>query len=248
MQHDVEHRMFDPTIASFFDTEIVRSPSKRNKLMKSSATSIRPDNELEKFVEIENCYRMSGITFFPLVDPGKLASNTHHDSTSLVAELLGIRLEVFNETTLKYEPPYYIILKRRPKANQIWDLYKHTIPKVIDIEQIWSTTGHGIISMDKEVYIFAKKCYMELLAIHYRLQFICNLDPQLFENIKVDSYAVMLSFQLTGEEIITVVAQLRDRSIIDCDIDIERHNEWSKIILGPLVDLPDKILILQGSV
>ncbi|AMD19736.1 HCL415Wp [Eremothecium sinecaudum] len=249
MEPDFEQRMFDPSIASFFDVDILRSLSKRNKLIPPTAAE-QSTAALVDFVELENCYRMSGITFFPLVSPGKLHALKDTTKTEEMAdELLGIRMEVFNELQRCYEPPYYILLMRNPKANDNWLLFKHTIPRVIDTEHIWSSTHHGIISTDMQIHNFARRCYVGLLDLHYRVNFVSNLDPELFRDITIDSYAVSLSFKVTNNtEALSVTIQMQEKSIINCNIDSKIHDEWSNVLLGDIDDLPDKVRTLQASI
>ncbi|AGO10709.1 AaceriAGR349Wp [[Ashbya] aceris (nom. inval.)] len=246
-QSDAGHRMFDAALAPFLDTEILRSPSKRGKIL-----SARPEqskqNELRNFIEVENCYRMCGITFFPLVDPGRLGERDKA-SEAIANEMLGIRLEVFNENTRRFEYPYYVLLRRDAKVASRWQLFKHTLPKVLDAERIWSTTLNGAISSDNEVYLFAKKCYARLIDMHFRLQFIARLDPDLFENIRTDSCAAMLSFDISGGILpLAVTVQLEGREVRSCELNQQQHDEWAHVLVGALSDLPNKVRVLKGSV
>lgn len=246
-QSDAGHRMFDPALAPFLDTELLRSPSKRGKIL-----STRPEQskqrELRNFIEVENCYRMCGITFFPLVDPGRLGGQDK-DNEGIVNEMLGIRLEVFNENTRRFDYPYYVLLRRDAKVATRWQLFKHTLPKMLDAERIWSTTLNGAICSDSDVYLFAKKCYARLIDMHFRLQFIARLDPDLFENIRTDSYAAMLSFLISGgAQPLAVTVLLEGREVRSCQLDQQQHDEWAHVLVGALADLPNKVRVLKGNV
>lgn len=241
------HQMFDSSIASYFDT--LRSTRNCNKVIQQSADE-QSNQEIKRMVELENCYRMSGITFFPLVAPASLRLHKNSvDSQVLVNEMLGIRIEVFEETKLRYAPPYYILLKKHLKSGDRWILFKHTMPKIVNANHLWSTTYQGIITTDKQIYIFAKRCYLELVHIHYRTQYISTLDNELFTDIALDQNAIYLSFKVVGtNEIIPITLQMHKTSIIHCTVHSQKYEKWSNILLGNLQDLQNKLQALKASI
>lgn len=231
-QGKMEHQMFDDDVADLIDTDILSSPSKRRRIANSTATQ-----NLEEKAQLENIYRMFGISAFPVVDPGDLALN--NGQTEAVDKMLGIRIEIFNETTRNFESPHYLILKRNPK-NESWELFKHTVPTYLNVEHIFdSTNPGGFIVNDTDVYIFATKVYRKLLQVFQRVSFFKELEKAgRIKDLEADLCANAVSFKTLGG--IKVLLRMRGGEIIACAIN-QINRKWEAALLGPMKTLIGKL-------
>lgn len=243
-QTSTEHKMFDSSISGFFETNILISPSKRKSEFNHE------DDTLINYINIENIFRMTGITFFAVVDPSDIEKIDGNKDIKILNEMIGIRLEIFNEVDHIFEVPYYILLKRNIK-HQGWDLFKHTIPKYINLETLLKNTYSGLLITDEQVYIFAKKCYQRLLVMHQRLQYFQNLSKNdRYQDIKIDMYGITVTFnlKLRNEELLECHFRLKDYSVESCSIKMENSKEWEKLLVGPLNEVADKLLHIIHSI
>ncbi|AQZ16346.1 MCM21 (YDR318W) [Zygosaccharomyces parabailii] len=225
------HNMFNKTIASLMDN----SPSKRSNTVRGR-TLIR---DLESKVQLENVYRLFGITFFPVVDPSDLLNN----ATGIEVErrMLGVRLEVYNEQRSLFEKPHYILLKQEMKSTS-WRLFKDTIPLYVDLELIFQKINGGIITTWDDVYLFAKQVYTQLLAVSMRLQTLEELrELGLIEELDVDLRGSAVSFSVHKAEVQLI---LQGDEVASCNTTDE---DLRAFLLGPITELKPKLQQLSNS-
>ncbi|CAI4058848.1 hypothetical protein SKDZ_04G5180 [Saccharomyces kudriavzevii ZP591] len=241
----VQHQMFDSAVADLLDTDILTSPSKRKRKLKITDIDTSDRNELEDSIIMENVYRMFGITFFPLVDPADLKIKDGSDEIFVDREMLGIRLEVFSERKSKFEKPHYILLKKRIKSNS-WFLFKHTIPSFIDVQGIFNETNGGLVISHDNVYLFAKRVFLQLVEIQKRQQKFKDLEAKkIIHDLDLDLQSSMVSFFVKDVKVELFVKQ---NEIVSCSIldeihDFSRKNKskWEVVLLGSLDDLELKL-------
>lgn len=235
----VEQKMFDKSIADVIDTEILTSPSKRRLKLKSKSGS----KDLHQKVLLENVYRMFGITFFPVVDPNDIKINEDSKASEMSREMIGIRLEVFNDRLKKFEDPHYILLKKKLKSDS-WLLFKHTVPNYIDSQAFFDNTNGGLIMTFDHIYLFAKSVYLQLILVSLRSQQLQELvDVGLITDLVLDLQAAVVSFSIDECEIRLF---LKNDEVVSCSINDDKRNSQTKlklevILLGPINDLIFKL-------
>lgn len=185
------HEYFDSSISKFFG-----QVNSQGKHAESKAPLIPVDDKASKVrnIILENIYRMFGITAFPVSDPSK---NTKRD-------LLGIRIEIFNETLLKFETPHYIILQRNQKSGK-WDIFKHTIPVFIQIHEI--SKEFDDLS-DDELFGFLERIRHILNKTSFKHQVVENIRnkyPRNVVGIEKDIALDTLKFRLKVADVSTIV-------------------------------------------
>lgn len=79
-------------------------------------------DQYAKEIMMENCYRLGGITGFPVYSPEN-------------EWLRGIRFDIFDSYNRKFVKPHYIILKRKIKSDDLF-VYKSTIPDYIPVNAL----------------------------------------------------------------------------------------------------------------
>lgn len=235
-----QHQMFDESIAQFIDTGILTSPSKTRRRLKPK---LGDDDSIQNQVLLENAYRMFGITYFPVVDPTDLKVNNETKETEISREMLGIRLEVFNESNAKFEKPYYILLKKKTKSDS-WLLFKHTVPIFIDVQGLFDRTNNGMISTHEEIYLFAKMVYKQLIEMTTRMQNLEELmSAGVIENLDLDLEAAAVSFVKNGVQFKLLLQkdQVVACSLVGDAVDSSVRPQIETIFLGPLHELHIKL-------
>ena len=165
------------------------------------------------FVQWENSVRLIGVSLFPV----------NYDNI----EFMGIRLELFDELSLKYDPPFYVILKPSVKRLGIWELFKHNLPKYINIHQHWQLITKDTDTSDSNIMKFANLCYKDLLKVHSRVQFFRKLEgnyvnDKQYSLLHIDNMGLNVSFRL-GADIIKIKVDDGDDEIIDCTFNGEKN-------------------------
>lgn len=188
-------------------------------------------NSITDFVQWENSVRLIGISLFPI----------NYDNV----EFMGIRLEPFDEINLKYDQPFYIILKPSAKAPGIQELYKHNLPKYINIHQYWEFFTRGTDTSDVNVMKFANACYKHLLKVHCRVQFFQKLDKNsqydnLYSLLQIDSMGLNVSFRL-GADIIKIKTDDSNDEIVECSV----NDVNNMSLLGSIYSLPNKFDLIH---
>lgn len=212
MEETLEHKMFNNDISAAFDSDIVNSPAKRRKILKTDVSSqlIVTDisdllKQKEQEISIENFYRLFGITFFPLVDPADVKIDKENKKAAIGREMLGIRLEILNKTKSIFEKPHYILLKKRQKSIN-WLLFKYTIPNYIDIESSFNRNGQNMIISDTDIFRFAKDMYSQLQLINDKHQYFLNLQSrEIINNLDLDLIVSQVSFNFMDYKIELVI-------------------------------------------
>lgn len=235
-----QHQMFDESIAQFIDTNILTSPSKARRRMKDTKyDEDAPRNQ----VLLENVYRMFGITYFPVVDPTDLKVNKETNKTEINREMIGIRLEVFNESIARFEKPYYILLKKKIKSDS-WLLFKHTVPIFIDVHALFNKTNGGAIISHENIYLFAKTVYRQLIELTARMQNLEDLmSSGVIDNLDLDLEAAAVSF---SKNEVQFRLMLHKDQIVSCSLvgealDGNVKPQLETIFLGPLHELEIKL-------
>lgn len=241
-----QHQMFDQSVAQFIDTGILTSPSKGRRKIRGKNGE---HSSLHDQVLLENVYRMFGITYFPVVDPTDLKVNSETKMTEINREMLGIRLEVFNEITSKYEKPYYILLKKKAKSD-VWLLFKHTVPVFVDVEAIFDRINAEAIVSYEDVYLFIKVVYKQLVELTSRMQILEELMRSgVIEDLDLDLEAAAISF--TKNEVHFRLLLQKDQ-VVSCSlsgdtVDVSVKPQLEALFLGPLHELNIKLKHLDQS-
>lgn len=157
----VNHEYFDKTINKYFQNEQPRVKNNRASDWNTSGNIL-----------LENIYRMFGITAFPVRKP---------NSKSKKPNLLGIRIEIFNEIDLIFETPHYLILEKNKKTLK-WDIFKHTIPNFIQIQEI--AIGKYDNLSDFYLFEFIKEIRDILNKLSLKYQLIKRIKLNLSKNVK----------------------------------------------------------------
>lgn len=235
----IHHQLLDPSIAKFINTENLISPSKRSRNLKQKNGNI----SIYDSILLENAYRMFGISTFPVVDPGDLKLNEETKETQITREMIGIRLEVFNERLSKYEKPYYVLLKKKTKSD-LWTLFKHTVPQYIDVRALFNNTNGGIITSHHSIYLFAKDLYKRLVTLSTKVQYLEELaSSQLVADLDIDLEAAAVSFARNGAHFKLL---LKGDEIVSCSIrsdiiEASLRPRYETLILGPIDELALKL-------
>lgn len=242
MQPAVEHKMFDSDIADLIDTEILTSPSKRKE--KLSKVHNNKQNLID-YVRLENVYRMTGITVFPVVDPSDLKVNKETKEYEILREMMGIRLEVFNEVLSTFEKPYYVLLKKSSKRDS-WDIFKHTVPNYIDIQLLFEKTNGGIIADYSSTYLFAKKVYQLLLQTSLKAQVfeVLAREDSRISQIENDLAVNVVSFKVSFKDLsFKTILQMNWNNVQGASIKLnsEHVRRWENYLLGPVDEFPRKL-------
>ncbi|SCU84831.1 LAMI_0C09054g1_1 [Lachancea mirantina] len=230
-QKAVELRMFDDEIADIMSTDILRSPSKRLHLLNKTSKS-----KLSGNVASENVLRMFGISAFPLVDPSDLIDN--ETPVKAAENVIGLRLEVFNERQRVFEKPHYIILRRNPK-NQAWSIFKHTVPVFINIHGMFTKMGNGgPITEQEDIYIFTRDVYTSLTETCRRRCLLEDLvEASVISSLTMDAACTIVTFSIACG--LHLKLQLRNLEVYACSLNGTRQQE--SLITGPLAELRHKL-------
>ncbi|CUS20931.1 LAQU0S02e01640g1_1 [Lachancea quebecensis] len=234
-QRTVEHKFFDSAIADLIETDILTSPSKRKQ-----AAQFRAHEELVHKVQIENIYRMLGISAFPVVDPSDL-EGTEDDGINIKRKMLGLRLEVFSELDCSFESPYYILFKQNPK-NGYWSIFRHTVPSYVGLEQMFEQMkSNGLLANQSEIYTFAKKVYKSLLKISVKTQTFRSMEKkETISHLEIDPSCTSVSFR-TERLRCLVKLKLDATDVIACSCTPHVNINWNARLLGPVLSLPDRM-------
>lgn len=138
----IRHEFFDESVSKYFQIPPRSKPSSADEVQ-----------SMTQNVLLENVYRMFGITAFPVKDPSRPNSG----------ELLGVRIEIFNERGLKFDTPHYIILEQDVKTTK-WRILNHTIPAFVQLRSLAKSYDDLTNS--------------ELLKFIRRVRFILDLTSQ----------------------------------------------------------------------
>lgn len=223
----VHHEYFDKSISKYFE------PSKGNSKEVEEARATKINNIL-----LENCYRMFGITAFPVKDPSR-------KNSTIQTELLGIRIEIFNEKESLFEIPHYIIFSKDPK-NGSWKLFKHTIPNFIQIDEIYKDF---VLINDDNLYQFLKIVRRKLVKTSIKHQIVETVRKKFkptISQLQKDISLTSLKFQmmLLGYEL-HILMNLSLDTIESCHIDSNLPEDDSHIISnilkGDITQLIDKL-------
>ncbi|QLL33380.1 hypothetical protein HG536_0E02910 [Torulaspora globosa] len=235
----IYHQLLDPTIAKFINMENLISPSKRSRSLKQKDGN----KSIYDSVLLENAYRMFGISSFPVVDPSDLKLNEETKEIQITREMIGIRLEVFNESLSKYEKPYYVLLKKKMKSDS-WTLFKHTVPQYIDVRALFNNTNGGIITSHNSIYLFARDLYKQLVALSMRVQYLEELaNSKLVDDLDIDLEAAAVSFTRNGA---LFKLLLRGDEVVSCSIrsnfiEASLRPRHEALFLGPINELALKL-------
>ncbi len=195
------HEYFDNSISKFF-TNITTTEPHQPPVTDDNSTKVNN-------IILENIYRMFGITAFPVSDPSK----------NIKRDLLGIRIEIFNQSLLKFETPHYLILQKNTKTGK-WIIFKHTIPIFIQIHEI--SKEFDDLS-DLELFGFLEEITHILNKTSFKHQVVENLrstHPRNILNIEKDIALDTLKFRLKVSDISTlVILNLSLDSIESCHIE-----------------------------
>ncbi|CCF57180.1 hypothetical protein KAFR_0C01870 [Kazachstania africana CBS 2517] len=249
-QVPLEHNLFDKSVGDILDTEILSSPSKRRQRLngddRSSIGNLPLDN-LHDQIMVENIFRLFGITFFPVVDPSDLQMNIETQEMDTMREMLGIRLDIFDELSKKYDKPMYILLKKKIKSDT-WDIFKHTIPSYIGVEKIFEEVSAGLAISYEDIYLFSKEIYLQLLKESARKGKLKKFEEKgLISNLRISLSSTKVSFSIGTFEI---ELYLQDNIIISCSFvkgirDASVRSKWEVLFNGPLEDLEYKLRQLK---
>lgn len=210
------HEYFDSSISKFFSS--IDTGSEITQLLK------KPENTTEKVnnIILENIYRMFGITAFPVSDPSKKVKR----------DLLGVRIEIFNESLLKFETPHYIIFEQNSKTGK-WMIFKHTIPVFIQIYEI--AKEYDELSDIDQLFQFLQNIRKILNKTSLKHQVVesirQNFDSKV-TNIEKDIALDILKFRLNVSDVsTTVILNISLDSIQSCFIE-SGFSESEKFRIG----------------
>ena len=232
-----------------FTDKVVISPNKRipnskhyrnpdqshsiNSAVRSNFTGVAAKENvagfesINEFVRWENSVRLSGVSLFPV---------NYCD-----IEYMGIRLEMFSELDLRYKLPLYIILKPSAKIVGAWELFKHSLPKYVQIYHYWEQCTDSTDTSNSNIMKFANLCYKDILNVHSRVEFFHKLDKasddkteNQFSLLKIDEMGYHVSFRL-GAAIVNIINNDRNE-IVNCAI----NDQLNMSFLGSIFDLPGK--------
>lgn len=242
-QKPLEHGMFDTSIADIIDTK----SSFKNRQNDSNLNKL---NKLKEQVLLENSYRILGVTFFPVLDPNELEFNADTQEMMPRREMLGIRIDIFNEFIKKFESPSYILLKRQLKA-KIWSIFKHTIPNYIPLLKIFNDiTLNGNCEGYEDIYLFSKEIYLLLYKESLRGQLMRQWEHMgLITKLKNNLRSSNVTFQIVRTNI-KLSLILNDDQIVNVEVlkgihDLNLQNQICIILLGSIQELENKLLQLQ---
>ncbi|CCH62484.1 hypothetical protein TBLA_0H01980 [Henningerozyma blattae CBS 6284] len=255
-QLTLEHKLFDDEISRLLSPEVVSLPSQRRKRMKLERPNLHIREILKNFVILEIVYRMVGITFFPVVDPTDLEFLDTKKLLSIRREMLGIRLEIYNDLISSFEKPHYILLKQSEKS-KIWSIFKYTIPNYIDIHSLFLKINNGIITTDSDIFLFAKDVYSALSSISKKIQYFKKLENlKVFENLNIDLIGIQISFLF--KSIYNIRISLKEWDIITCTIESTEsyinketrtfYRKWEIQFQGPIKKLVSKLEQFRQSI
>ncbi|CCH41677.1 Central kinetochore subunit MCM21 [Wickerhamomyces ciferrii] len=187
------HEHFDSSISKYFTQQQTNQKNTNHAVTSQVSHAQQKQAKLDQIL-LENIYRMFGITAFPVSDPSK----------GIKRELLGIRIEIFNETESKFETPHYLILEKNVKTLK-WKIFKHTIPIYLKLEQL--VEDYDDLS-DYKLYEFCCKLRDDLSKISYKHQIVERIRNDWGNNIKnmeKDLALDVLKFRLKIHDIETLV-------------------------------------------
>lgn len=235
----IQHQVLDPSVAKLVNTDVLISPSKRARSLRQKDGG----QSIQDSVMIENAYRMFGISTFPVVDPSDLELNEETKETHVTREMLGIRLEVFNDRQSKYEKPFYVLLKKKVKSDS-WSLFKHTIPQFLDVQASFDNTNGGLVTSNSTIYLFAKDLYKQLVKLSSRVQLLEEMaDRRAFEDLDVDLEAAAVSFKkgTTQFKLLLQRDEVASCSIRSDFMDASVRSQHEVFFLGPIDELESKL-------
>ncbi|KAH3666186.1 hypothetical protein OGAPHI_004375 [Ogataea philodendri] len=185
------HQYFDDLIQSLMsegirqveDAKRESNKAKRQKREsakdRSAADYTELHSKLEPAIQLENAYRLGGITGFPVNDPQANGTDRY----------LGIRFDVFDQDSATYVVPHYVILRRQPKNDQ-WEIFKTTVPNFIPLHSIaYEYLNVDLIKFAKRVRQYLIQFQLKkatFLRLKARLQPPSGLDHDLdFSKISI---------------------------------------------------------------
>ncbi|SCV05028.1 LANO_0G16908g1_1 [Lachancea nothofagi CBS 11611] len=239
-QPPVEHKMFDSGVADLIDTDILKSPSKR----KSFASSREQQERLQK-LDIENFYRAFGRSLFPVVDPSDLRPQ-ESGIVEVKRQMLGLRIEVFNELDRSFEPPHYILFKRSLN-NDHWDIFRHTVPSYVGLEEVFEhMRNHNTLSDISQIHTFAKKVYKALQYVSIKMQQLRSLEMSgKVSNLATDPACTIASFKISGVSTLFKL-KIEGLEIVAYSCMPLSQKNWATMLLGPVATLNDRLDLLTS--
>ncbi|KAH3682264.1 hypothetical protein WICPIJ_006774 [Wickerhamomyces pijperi] len=243
----MEHEFFDPSIVKYFkEPSTIRQKKPSNDQEPEPSTTTTAQGEEEPDISskldnilLENIYRMFGITLFPLVNPDRFRANKVH-------ELLGVRIEIFDQFKGTFETPYYLILQRN--KNQKWITFKRTIPIYIQIEKFIGMKN-GV--EDLELISILQRLRTEIMDFSFKRQLFRYLESECkffqikqadykFENVVIDidtldsGNSVKVSLKLDNTTV--VVSKVLESKLSD-----EKSAKVALLLKGNLKSLAKRI-------
>ena len=171
-------------------------------------------------------YKRQGVSFFPI------------DYREV--KYMGIRLELFDELKSKFQTPFYIILRPSTKLPELLELFRHNLPKYVNIFEHWENiTMHGSNTTDVVIRRFADMCYQDLLKVHQRVQFFLKLE-KVSPTVLRDNKLSLLSIDDLGNSVsfrwndMVVKLDIDDKDeVTNCKID----DKVSFLLTGSVYDI-----------
>lgn len=181
---------------------------------------------IDEYLRWENSMRMFGISFFPI----------QYESV----EYLGIRLEIFNELTGQFGSPNYIICKPSEKSSNLWELFRHNLPKYVKIAEHWELITGSTNTSDLKLLQFSQQCYKDLLRVQQRIQYFQKLDKQVtsFSLLQIDELGTHVLFRLS-DSLFELTITMEDE-VVSC----RKDSGTGIILLGSMYEISNKLELL----
>lgn len=185
------HEYFDSSISKFFQSIGAQPPHDGNDYKQHGP--INNKSQIVNNIILENIYRMFGITAFPVSDPSKAARR----------DLLGVRIEIFNEKLKKFETPHYMIFERDVKTSK-WVIFKHTIPIFIQIHEIYKEYDDMRSDETLLKYLQRIRSILNMTSLkHQVIESIKSQYPENIQNLQKDIAMETVKFRLKVSDIST---------------------------------------------
>ncbi|GMG44114.1 unnamed protein product [Ambrosiozyma monospora] len=208
------HEYFDDLINSLLVEDLNLLDEKENEADAEKKRKVRDEqsqrlNDYEELkvkyvpnVQLENIYRLGGITAFPVNDPdSNFVQNPKKKDSSVPLfvtdddddeehndirgidqpkdRYLGIRFDVFDRKYSRFVTPHYIILKKVQK-NDNWEIFKTTIPKFIPYRAI------ALKYLNTELFRFASEIRENLIQLQLKRNVFLTIQEELESPSKLD--------------------------------------------------------------
>lgn len=180
-----QHDYFDELINGRVIESLSASEPAQKKRKPSEDFKSLKDKYIDS-IRLENCYRLGGITAFPVNDHGE-------DSD----EFLGLRFDVYDKWQHIFVTPHYVILKRDPK-NQQWVAFKTTVPKFIPVDSL--STRYA----NTDLHRFATEIRSQLIELQRRKAEFASLENRIQGQLDADLSYSKIVVRLNGYRIILI--------------------------------------------